>query len=93
VTITGSGLRPLVALKHLRSLNLHDAHTVRDDALPILAAMKNLEYLDISQSGISDSACKKLKTLLPNCLIISTDDSNDFSNWERDTDQPMVHEN
>ena len=89
--IKGPGLRNLVMLRKLRSLNFHDAG-LTDDAVPNLLMMKNLEYLDIAKTLISSSGCKRLKTLLPNCLIITSQDSSDFENWVRSTHQSMLHE-
>ncbi len=55
----------LADMPQLEILLLAGNHKLDDSAIPVLAKLKNLHFLDIRKTGISMSGIKRLKALLP----------------------------
>jgi internalin A len=51
--VTGKGLENLAGLSKLTSLSLWKASRIGDDALPYLSALKNLKFLDVTETKIT----------------------------------------
>ena len=67
--ITDDGLRNLLRLKSLRSLDLH-ATIINDRSIKYLAQMK-LDSLNVEQTQLTNDGIASLKKLMPGCIIYS----------------------
>jgi hypothetical protein len=65
--ITDDGVKSLLRLKSLKSLNLRST-IINDDSIKYLAQMR-LESLNIQQTQITRSGIDSLKKMLPGCII------------------------
>jgi Leucine-rich repeat (LRR) protein len=69
---TGINARGIEVLKRLplESLDLHDCNELKDDAIPILARIRTLHFLDLSGTKVSATEVTKLRRMRPDCRII-----------------------
>jgi len=58
-----SGLQNLATLGELRTLWLYDCDKIDDDALALVAALTDLENLQLSLDTVTDTGVAKLKAL------------------------------
>ena len=68
-SITGRGLAMLKPLAKLEKLNLQGCKRLRDDAAAALAEFKQLQALDVKDSGLSESAAARIHAALPQCQV------------------------
>ncbi len=59
----------LANFKKLEELNLWNATRVTDDLIPVLAALPNLKWVDLTGTKVSDAGRAKLRETNPNCRI------------------------
>lgn len=70
-TLIGArGLETIRNLSQLELLDLHDCRQVGDDAVPVLTAMRTLQWIDLTGTSISTTALEKLKKEKPGCRIL-----------------------
>ncbi|HKE23064.1 MAG TPA: hypothetical protein VKB88_11935 [Bryobacteraceae bacterium] len=67
--ITGRGLAMLKRLAKLEKLNLQGCKRLRDDAAAALAEFKQLQALDVKDSGLSEPAVARIRAALPQCQV------------------------
>ena len=69
-TISDTGLKELVKLKKITSINL-DGTQVTDAGLPELAKIKQLKEIDLENTkGVTEAGIDALQQALPNCKIL-----------------------
>ncbi len=67
--ITSQGLKVLTGFKSLRYLDISDSILITDEGIPYLRQLKNLVFLRLYTTGISDNGIEELKRALPQCRI------------------------
>jgi Leucine-rich repeat (LRR) protein len=68
--LSAKGLSGLSNFPKLETLSLYKAERVGDDAVPVLAALKTLRWLDITGTTITASGVQTLKAANPGCTIL-----------------------
>jgi hypothetical protein len=68
------GLSSLARLESLKTLVIDDCKGIRDDCVEAISRMPALERLSIQNTGLSESAVKRLRERMPDCKIAVTDD-------------------
>lgn len=67
--ISSKGIQRLGALKQLEKLNLYQAKRVNDDAVPHLAALPALRWVDIKDTGMTAKGVEALRKARPGLNI------------------------
>jgi hypothetical protein len=67
--ITARGLETLKRLP-LESLDLHDCSQIKDDAVPVLAGIRTLRFVDLTGTKVSATEVAKLRRMRPGCRIL-----------------------
>lgn len=62
----------LLRLPGLHTLSLEN-QDISDTAIPVLSKLKNLEYLDVSNTHLTPDGIKTLQKALPDCVVEYTD--------------------
>lgn len=70
--VTDEDLKLFSKITSLKELRVAIAPNITDAGIAQLAALTNLEKLDISYTHVSDEAREKLQAALPNCKIVQT---------------------
>jgi Leucine-rich repeat (LRR) protein len=65
LTVTGRGLAKLKPLAKLERLDLHACKRVGDDAVPALAALAGLQWVDVSDTAMTAAGADQLRNLRP----------------------------
>jgi Leucine-rich repeat (LRR) protein len=68
--VTSRGLEMLKPLKKLERLDLQGCKRLREDAVPLLASMKQLRLLDLKDSSLTEPAVTKIRAALPDCKVL-----------------------
>eukprot|EP00456_Euglypha_rotunda_P040179 TRINITY_DN30_c0_g2_i7.p1 TRINITY_DN30_c0_g2~~TRINITY_DN30_c0_g2_i7.p1 ORF type:complete len:331 (-),score=1.65 TRINITY_DN30_c0_g2_i7:44-1036(-) len=68
--LTADGVRAIATLPRLKSLTL-DGSTITDDVLPVLLSCKEIRYLSLARTGISDESIDRMRELKPHVKISS----------------------
>jgi Leucine-rich repeat (LRR) protein len=68
--ITGRGIATLKSLPKLERLNLQGCKKLRDDAAGALAEFKQLQVLDLKETGLSEQAAASIRAALPRCQVL-----------------------
>jgi Leucine-rich repeat (LRR) protein len=69
-SIGARGLDTIKSLSHLERLDLHDCPRIGDDAIPVLAAMRTLHFLDLTSTKLTAAGLEKLRQAKPECRIL-----------------------
>jgi hypothetical protein len=69
--VTDEGMKEVAKTSHIRVLSIAGAKDVTDIGVGYLAALSNLEYLELFGTRASDDGIEKLRQTLPNCDIIN----------------------
>ncbi len=67
--ISNADLVHISKLPSLRQLDLSSCSAVDDGAVTVLAAMKNLKFLTIRGTKISDGGAEQIDDALPDCYV------------------------
>jgi internalin A len=67
--MSARGLAVLANFPKLEEVNLWNAGRVADDVIPILVALPNLKWADLTGTKVSESGRAKLHAARPNCRI------------------------
>ena len=67
--LSARGLETIKGLSALELLDLHGCVHIGDDAVPILAAMRSMRFLDLTGTHVSASAIEELRRKRPDCRI------------------------
>jgi Leucine-rich repeat (LRR) protein len=68
--VTGRGLAMLKSLPKLERLNLQGCKRLRDDAAATLAEFKQLQVLDLKETGLSEQAAASIRASLAHCQVL-----------------------
>ena len=70
--LSAKGLGFLAELEKLEKLSLSGLSRLDDEAVPVLAAMKSLQWLDITDTKITPEAVERLRTGKPGLVVLAT---------------------
>ena len=76
LTVTGRGLAKLKPLAKLERLDLHACKRVGNEAVPHLAALGALKWVDVRDTSMTSAAVEELKKLRPELRVEGTPSAN-----------------
>lgn len=68
--LSAKGLAALGNFPKLQTLNLYGAERVTDDAIPVLAGLKTLRWVELTGSGVTAAGVEQLKAANPASVIL-----------------------
>jgi internalin A len=68
--LSAHGLAVLPKLQRLEKLNLWKAARVNDDVWPLLNAIRNLRWADLTGTAVTQAALTKFRQAKPNCRVV-----------------------
>jgi Leucine-rich repeat (LRR) protein len=68
--VSARWLEKLKGLQKLERLGLQDTRRIGDDAIPVLASFKNLHWLDLKGSAMTEKGLADLRRQLPQCQVV-----------------------
>ncbi|MCC6126986.1 MAG: hypothetical protein IT426_18665 [Pirellulales bacterium] len=67
--ITNEGLEQITGLKKLENLQLSGCKGITDNGVNRLGGLRQLNWIDVSFTNVTDAGIARLQQALPNCII------------------------